>query len=115
MDLLRRYRLTALTLGLAATSVVLGVLLLFDNDTDTAADAMFAIVVGVSGLALVGGLSLHRARKVDPAVCNGFVVVGIAMAIATYWWLFLVPVLVGAAIVWFGVVKNGLEAELRPS
>jgi hypothetical protein len=54
---------------------------------------------------------LHRGGSLEWA--NGLIVAGLIGA-ASFFWLFLVPLIVAGVVSWLGVVKGGLARELHP-
>ena len=47
-------------------------------------------------------------------VAHTLIIVG-AVVTASFFWLLLIPTIIGLTVVYAGVIKRGLERELRPS
>ena len=111
---LKDHWLTALALIAAALQVFLCLAATFTSDPEFRdEDRVVAVVTGIGATALLAGLWGIRTRALPSRAANTLIVIG-AVATALWFWLFLVPGIIGVALIYWGVMKGGLERELHP-
>lgn len=73
-------------------------------------------VAAVSGglVALVGLWGL-RYDYLGSGLAQAMIAAGMVVLAVGYWWFVFVPPVVAAAVLWAGVVRNGLTRELHPA
>jgi hypothetical protein len=114
-DVLRKHWITGLA-GLAATFLIAtGVAMMATGgEFDETEVRVFGVVGSIAGLALVGGLWGLRAGALNRSIAHGLIVAGLVVLGAGFWWFVFVPPVIAAAVLYAGVIKGGLERELRP-
>lgn len=106
--------ITALALIAAALQVFLCLAAVLTSDPEYQdEDRVVSVITGIGATALLVGLWGIRSRRLPSRAANTLIVIG-AVATALWFWLFLIPGIVGAALIYFGVMKGGLERELHP-
>lgn len=104
---------------LTASSVLLGGILAFSaigaaffgTDISTAGRVVFAIVFGLSAISLFAGLWSIRTGRLEER--QSLELVSVGLVVNFYFFFLVVPVILGALVLWFGVFKRGLVGELR--
>ncbi len=76
---------------------------------------VYGVFASSGGLVILAGLWGLWSGRVDRVLAQGLIVVGMLALGVLYWWFVLVPPLVALAVLWAGVVKQGLVRELRTS
>jgi hypothetical protein len=115
MAALKAHWITALaTLGVLFLWFI-GIAFIADpDDGRQTVDVVFGTMFGLVGVGLLAGLwGLHTGR-LPLWVAHTLIVVG-AIAVGAFFWLFLVPLAIALPVLYFGVIRIGLERELRPS
>ena len=72
------------------------------------------VVAALGALALVGGLLGLRTERLKLWMAHTLIIVG-AVVTASFFWLLWIPTIIGLTVVYAGVIKRGLERELRPA
>jgi hypothetical protein len=113
--LLKEHRVTALAVvgGGFLVLVSIGGLVNPDDGPD-GVDRWFWVITGVAELALLGGPWGLRQGVVKVWAAYALIVIGL-ISVASFWWLFFVPAVVAVAVLVAGVMRRGLERELRPT
>jgi hypothetical protein len=122
MATLKNHWITTLTLIAAGLMALFGVGVVFGNDGIEASrnDGIQAWrVVYMAGslmgaLAILGGLWGLRTGSFRVGVANALVICGLVAFAVGYWWMVFVPLVVALTLVYVGVIRHGLEQELRP-
>ncbi len=115
MTTIRAHWITALTIFAAAALGLLGIGVLFGDDGIEAWRVAYTTASLLGAAAILGGLWRMRAGAASGWVANALVVLGSAVLAVGYWWFVLVPPVVAAVVVYAGVIRHGLERELRPA
>ena len=76
---------------------------------------VLGVVASIAGLALVGGLWGIRTGQPGRRVAHALIVVGLIVLGAGFWWFVFIPPIIALAVLYAGVIKGGLQRELRPS
>ena len=112
METIKRSWLTALTVLLAAFSLLLALAIGADNEPTSAAERAFGLIVTLgAGLALLAGMWILRSGKMAREVGLTAIVVGL-VGVAVWFWMLFPPIL-AAVVLWFGVIRGGLARELE--
>jgi len=114
----RSHWITALALVSAALLVFVAITSFITSfistDDDWPAQARIAAVVTALGaVGLLVGLWGVRTGRLEPWVANTLIVFGSVLT-ALFFWLLLVPTIVGLTVIYAGVINGGLKRELRP-
>ena len=72
----------------------------------------FGLTAGVALIVALWGL---RTSRVEQRVAHALVVVSALVLAIGYWWFVFVPPIIAAAVLYAGVLKQGLARELQPS
>ncbi len=113
---MQRYRLTIISVLLGALLVVFPIIgILFESDATTTEKAVAVPLFVVAGVVLLAGLWWLRTGRFNETVGLTLVGVGSVSAGVSLFWLFLIPTVLALIVLWFGIVKRGLVAELRPA
>lgn len=114
MDTLRRHWITGLAVLTAGFLAFVGVALFVDPGEGEHSEFVFWGTMSFLGAAaLATGLWGLRSGQIGRLGAHGLVVVGLLVA-GMYWWM-LVPAAVAIVLLYAGVVRGGLERELRPA
>jgi hypothetical protein len=113
MAMMKRHWITGLAVVLGAFLLFLAVAFAVETDPESsgAEQAFGVITMGVTALALLGGLWFLRSGGLSTRVCLGAIVVGLVGGIVWFW--MVIPPLVALVVFWFGIAKGGLVTELR--
>lgn len=122
VGVVKRHWITALSVLAAVFLVFLSVASFSASDPDyEVEDRIFGgggpspgsrVVVALGALALLGGLWGLRTGRLKLWVAHTLIILG-AVVTASFFWL-VIPTIVGITMVYAGVIKGGLERELRP-
>lgn len=112
MEIVKRYWLTGLAVILGAFLLFLAVAIAFESEPETSGpEKAFGVIVNaVLGLSLLGGLWFLRSGRFSTRVCVVAIMVGLVGGVVWFW--MVIPLIVSAVVLWFGVVKGGLVREL---
>jgi hypothetical protein len=115
MTTLKAHRITALaTLGvLFLWFIGIAFIAGFDDSRQTT-DVVIGTTFGLVGVGLLAGLWGLRTGRLPLWVAHTLIVVA-AIAVGAFFWLFLIPLAIALPVLYFGVIRRGLERELRPS
>jgi len=103
--------LTALSVLLAGFLFALAPLSwIADNDQTTGERIAFAVLFGLAGVVLLGGLWVLRRGGPVPLA---YTMVVIGLIGAGMWWWMVLPTLLALVVLVFGVICGGLVRELR--
>jgi hypothetical protein len=81
------------------------------DDGRETSDVVFGAIFGLVGVGLLAGLWGIRTGRVQLWVAHTLIVVG-AVVVGAFFWLFLLPLAIALPVLYFGVIKRGLEREL---
>lgn len=112
---MKRYWLaitSAIIGGLLVIFPILGVLFGEDEDAPVAVLILSLIVIG--GM-MMAGLWWLRTGRFGETVSLTLVGVGLATFGLFFFWMLLIPTALALIVIWFGIIKGGLVAELRPA
>jgi hypothetical protein len=115
MDWLTHHWITTLAVLLGLFLAFLAYLFAADgsNPEVSAQEQAFGVtVMGLTALALFGGLWLLRSGRTKTWVGLGLVAVGSIGGIIWFW--MIIPPIVAVTVLWFGVARGGLVRELAP-
>lgn len=114
MDDAKDHWITALALLAAAFLLFIGVAQLADANEEGVVMTRIGGAVGLfTGLALLAGLWGLRTGRLKLWVAHVLIIPGVIYT-AAFFWLFI-PLIVAVAVLYAGVIKRGLQRELRPS
>lgn len=115
MTAIKSHWLTAVALLGVAFLVLLSVASLAADDPEYGTeDRIAGIAAALGALALLGGLWALRVNRFKLWVAYVLIVVGLVV-LASYFWMFLIPTILALVLLIAGVIRGGLERELRPS
>ncbi len=114
-DAVRKHWITGLSVLAVAFLVSSGIAMtVTGGEFDETGVRVVGVVASIAGLALAGGLWGLRAGR-RRWVAHALIVVGLVVLGAGFWWFVLIPPVLALAVLYAGIVKGGLERELRPS
>jgi hypothetical protein len=109
---LREHWITALSVLAAGFLIFVSVAGLRASDPEYVTnDRVVGVVAGLGALALLGGLWGLRSKRLELWAANALIVPAL-IVVAMFFWLFLVPLIVAAVLLYAGVIKRGLPREL---
>jgi hypothetical protein len=115
MTTLKNHWITTLTLIAAGFLAFVGIGVLFGDDGVEAWRVAYTAGSLTGTLAILGGLWGLRTGGLGLGVANALVVVGLLVLSVGYWWFVFVPPIVALIVLYAGVIRHGLERELRPA
>ena len=112
MEVMKRYWITGLAVGLGVFLLFLAVAFAFEAESGTSGQekAFGVIVMGVAALALLGGLWFLRSGHLSTRVCLGAIGVGLLGGFVWFW--MVIPPIIALVVFWFGFARGGLVREL---
>jgi hypothetical protein len=113
MEVAKGYWLTGLAVILGVFLLFLAIAIAFEDEPESsgAETAFGVIVMGVAGLALLGGLWFLHSGRIPTSVCLGAIVLGLVGGLVWFW--MVIPPIIALVVLWFGVIRGGLVRELR--
>lgn len=115
-DALRKHWITGLSVVAIAFLVSTGIaMMVTGGEFDETEVRIFGVVGFIAGVALATGLWSLRAAQLNRSVAHALIVAGLVVLGAGFWWFVFVPPIIALAVLYAGVIKGGLERELRPS
>jgi drug/metabolite transporter (DMT)-like permease len=114
MSTLRQHWITGLGVLTSAFLAFLGVAFFVDpGEGDNYWEFVLAGSMSLLGAAaMAAGLWGLRSARIGRLGAHALVVVGV-LVLAMFWWM-MFPVVVAAVLLYAGIVRGGLERELRP-
>lgn len=114
MTAVKNHWITGLTLLGSAFMLATGIgMLVSGGEFNDDGIRVFGGFATLAGLAILAGLWGLRSGKVQRIVAHGVIVVGMLVLGVGYWWFVFVPPVLALAVLWAGVVKQGLVRELH--
>jgi len=115
-DAFRNHWITALSVLGAGFLVATGIgMMVSGGEFDETEIRIYGVVGSLGGMALIGGLWGLRGGQLRRWVAHALIVVGFVVLGAGFWWFVFLPPVVALAVLYAGVIRGGLERELRPS
>jgi hypothetical protein len=115
-DAFRNHWITALAALSAAFLVATGIAMIVSGGEFGETEVrIFGVVGSIAGLALITGLWGLRGGQLTRWVAHALIVAGLVVLGAGFWWFVFVPPVVALAVLYAGVIRGGLERELRPA
>ena len=116
MTAIKNHWITGLAILGSGLAVAAGIAMsVTGGEFNDAGVRIIGVVVGLGGLMIVSGLWGLRTGRLGMRSAHILIVVGFVIFGGAMWWFVLVPPAIALAVVWAGVVKQGLARELRLS
>ena len=113
MDSVKDHWITALAVLAVVFLLFMSVASLMASDPEyESEDRVTAALAGLFALALIGGLWGVRTGRIKLWVAHTLIVPSVVF-VGMFFWLFFVPTIAALALLYAGVIRRGLEAELR--
>jgi len=111
----KQHWITALALLTAAFLAFLSIAGFLASDPEyQTEDRVTGVLAALAAAAVIGGLWGLRTGRLRLWVAHTLIVLG-SVFTAMFFWLFFVPTIIAATVIYTGVIKRGLERELLPS
>ena len=113
---MKQHWITAISvlIGVLSVGLPISVLLFDEEDTSTGSVVLLSLLILIGALMLAGLWWLREARFSEE-LCLSLVGVGLVAFGGLWFWMLFIPTAVALIVLWFGIVKRGLVAELHPA
>ncbi len=116
MEAIKNHWVTGLALLATAVLILSGFGMIISGGSESEAGVrVYGAVMLLGGLVLLSGLWGLRSGRLNLVLAHVLVVAGAIVFGVGLWWLVLVPPVIALVVVYSGVVRRGLERELRPA
>jgi hypothetical protein len=113
MTILKDHWITGLALLAAAFLVFISIAAFGASDPEyRTEDRIAGVMAGVAALSLVAGLWSLRGGRLGLWISHTMIVLG-GVVTAMFFWMLLIPTVIGLTVIYAGVIRRGLQRELR--